>query len=152
MYPATIEALADYPARILLTTGDGFGTRGAGTPPPNFHIESWWPQADVLGAASAVIGHGGFGTTITALAAGLPQVILPLFAADQFLNAARVDEVGAGVHVEGGIGGVGVLPAALDAVLDEPAHRTTAGRIAGEIAALPPRSAAVPLVEALAAR
>jgi UDP:flavonoid glycosyltransferase YjiC (YdhE family) len=49
------------------------------------------PTADV------VLGHGGFGTTQAALAAAVPQVVLPLFSFDQFLNAERVAAVGVGV-------------------------------------------------------
>ena len=36
------------------------------------------------------IGHGGFGTTMTALAAGVPQLVILRFASDQFLNADLV--------------------------------------------------------------
>ena len=52
--------------------------------------------ADILGEAAVVVGHGGSGTTLEALAAGVPQVVAPLFA-DQPYNAARVAVVGAGV-------------------------------------------------------
>jgi UDP:flavonoid glycosyltransferase YjiC (YdhE family) len=37
--------------------------------------------------ARAMIGHGGFGTTMTGLANGVPMVVVPLFAMDQFFNA-----------------------------------------------------------------
>ncbi len=53
-----------------------------------------WPHV------AAMVGHGGFGTTTTALAAGVPQVVIPLFAADQWLNARRVQDLGAGLMVE----------------------------------------------------
>jgi len=44
--------------------------------------------------ASALVGHGGFGTTMIGLAAGVPQVATPVFSADQFLNAQRIaDEI-----------------------------------------------------------
>ena len=48
-----------------------------------------------------MIGHGGFGTTMAALAAGVPQVVVPLFAIDQFVNAEQVAAVHAGVQVLG---------------------------------------------------
>ena len=51
--------------------------------------------------AAAMIAHGGSGSTLTALAWGLPMVLLPLFA-DQPANARRVDESGAGVLLDGG--------------------------------------------------
>jgi UDP:flavonoid glycosyltransferase YjiC (YdhE family) len=44
---------------------------------------------------AAVFHHGGVGTTARALAAGTPQLILPL-AFDQMDNAARVRRLGAG--------------------------------------------------------
>jgi UDP-N-acetylglucosamine:LPS N-acetylglucosamine transferase len=44
--------------------------------------------------AALLIGHGGFGTTMTAVAAGGPQFVLPLFSSDQFQNAERVEAVG----------------------------------------------------------
>jgi UDP:flavonoid glycosyltransferase YjiC (YdhE family) len=44
-------------------------------------------------------GHGGSGSTLGALAAGVPLAVLPLFA-DQPQNARRGAEVGAGVAVE----------------------------------------------------
>jgi UDP:flavonoid glycosyltransferase YjiC (YdhE family) len=40
-----------------------------------------------------VIHHEGAGTTLSALAAGVPQVVVPQ-GADQFLNAASVSERG----------------------------------------------------------
>jgi glycosyltransferase len=101
-------------------------------------------------AAGAVVGHGGFGTTMTALAAGVPQVVIPLFAADQFDNAERIDAVGAGVCLDGGPEAVTGVPKALDAVLHEPRFRGAAQRIADEIAALPPADAAVALIERIA--
>ena len=62
----------------------------------NVHVEQWVPQADVLAHAALVVCHGGSGTTLGALAAGRPLVVVPLFA-DQPFNAARAGIVGAGV-------------------------------------------------------
>ena len=50
----------------------------------------------MLAGASAAVGHGGAGTTLSALAAGCPLVVVPLFA-DQPYNAVRVAVSGAGV-------------------------------------------------------
>ena len=55
-------------------------------------------QADVMADAILVVCHGGAGTTLGALAAGVPLVVFPLFA-DQAANAACVDHAGAGVAV-----------------------------------------------------
>ncbi len=98
-------------------------------------------------ACAAVVGHGGFGTTMLTLASGLPQVVMPLFSSDQFLNAARIDEVGAGFCLEGGAEAAGAVPDQLRRLLGEPSYRETAEQIAGEIAALPDVSTAVPIIE-----
>ena len=63
--------------------------------PSHIRIEQWVPQADVLARAAAVVCHGGAGSTLGALAAGLPLVVVPLFA-DQPLNASRVAAAGRG--------------------------------------------------------
>ncbi len=51
----------------------------------------------MLAHASAMVGHGGFGTTMGALAAGVPQVVVPLFSFDQVVNGDHVAAVGAGL-------------------------------------------------------
>ncbi|SDX61761.1 L-noviosyl transferase [Amycolatopsis xylanica] len=56
------------------------------------------PLSEVLRASDAVIHHGGQGTSLTALAAGLPQLVLPQFA-DQFENAAAIVRSGAGIRL-----------------------------------------------------
>jgi glycosyltransferase len=150
IYPAVIGTLADAPFRVLLTTGEGVEPASLGPLPDNVHVECWWPQADVMPVAAAVVGHGGYGTTMSTLAAGLPQVVIPLFAADQFINGARVAELGAGICLDGGIDAVASLPDALEKVLGESSYRTTAVSIADEMASLPEISASVPVLEQLA--
>jgi UDP:flavonoid glycosyltransferase YjiC (YdhE family) len=91
--------------------------------------------------------HGGSGTTYGALAAGLPVVVVPLFA-DQSANARAVAGAGAGLVVDperdaetGDIDLTGDLAArvtdALAAVLASPPHRAAARRVAAEMAAAP---------------
>jgi rhamnosyltransferase subunit B len=53
------------------------------------------PFSQLLPRAAALVHHGGIGTTAQALAAGVPQLVMPL-AHDQFDNAARVRRLGAG--------------------------------------------------------
>jgi MGT family glycosyltransferase len=150
IYRAVVDALAEFPARILLTTGQGVDATTLGTVPAHIRVEPWWPQADVMPAAAAMVGHGGFGTTMGALAAGVPQVVAPLFAADQFLNAARVDAIGVGRQVLGGENAAALIADALHDVLTTPDFRTCAGAIAAEIAGLPAVATAVPIIEAVA--
>ena len=51
-------------------------------------------------ARAAVVTHGGHGSTLGALAHGVPVVVLPLFALDQWFNAAAVARAGAGVALD----------------------------------------------------
>ena len=101
--------------------------------------------------ASAMVGHGGFGTTLGALVAGVPQVVVPLFSYDQAINAAHVHEVGAGIHLEGGPAAMDRLPYAVSTVLDDARYRTGAEAVAAEIASLPTLSETVATIEGLAA-
>ena len=87
IYGVALEACADLPARVLLTTGAGIAEGALGTPPEHVRVARWVPQADVLPHARVVVCHGGSGTTLGALAAGVPLVVAPLFA-DQPQNGA----------------------------------------------------------------
>jgi UDP:flavonoid glycosyltransferase YjiC (YdhE family) len=150
LYPAALAALADLPVRVLMTTGTKLETGELGPVPPNARVEAWWPQHDVLPHAAAVVGHGGFGTTIAALAAGVPQVVVPLFAHDQFVNAAHVAAVGAGVWLDGGPAGVQRLSSTLSDFLDSSVFAEGAAEVARQMAALPPVADCVAALEELA--
>ena len=50
----------------------------------------------MLAHAAAMVGHGGAGTTLSAMSAGCPLVTVPLFG-DQPANGARIAIAGAGV-------------------------------------------------------
>ncbi|EHR52769.1 glycosyl transferase, UDP-glucuronosyltransferase [Saccharomonospora marina XMU15] len=54
------------------------------------------PLSEVMRTCVAAVHHGGQGTTLTALAANLPQLVLPVFD-DQFDNAEAVERSGAGM-------------------------------------------------------
>ena len=136
LYGAALAAAAELPARVLMTVGRELDVDALGPLPANVHVESFVPQVDVFGHASLVVTHGGSGTTLGALAAGLPLVVVPLFA-DQPDNARRVEAVGAGVVAEP----TGVRDA-IETVLGEAKFARAAQRLAVEIAWLPPTDAA----------
>ena len=150
LYPAVLETLADSPVRVLMTTGAGFDPAQLAPLPANAWAERWWPQEAAMAEAALVIGHGGFGTTMTALRAGVPQIVMPLFAFDQFFNAQRVDAVGAGIELRGDLEAVEALPAAVRTLLGEPRFADGARSVAAEIAALPDVGATVAVLEDLA--
>jgi UDP:flavonoid glycosyltransferase YjiC (YdhE family) len=162
LYRAAIEALAALPARILLTVGEPRDHAELGALPPNVTVERWVPQDEVLPRAAAVVTHGGLGSTLGALAHGVPLVVLPLFSLDQWFNAAAVARAGAGVALDGerhtrrgvdlpGAETLAALRPAVEQVLSDSSARRQAERIAAEIRGLPPVEEAVPALEAVAA-
>ena len=152
IYRSVLDALAGEPVRVLMTTGRGVDPSSLEPVPANARVEQWLPQADVMPHADVVVGHGGFGTTMAALAGGVPQVVTPLFAYDQFVNAEQVAAVGAGVCLDGGPEAVPALAEALATVLADPTYKEKAQGVATAMAALPPVNSAVALLEELAGR
>jgi rhamnosyltransferase subunit B len=61
--------------------------------PPAVRHFAFIPFSQVLPQAAALVHHGGIGTSAQALAAGVPQVVMPL-AHDQFDNAERLRRLG----------------------------------------------------------
>ena len=102
---------------------------------------------EIMPHVAAMVGHGGFGTTLLGVAAGVPMAVVPLFAGDQRMHAARVAAAGAGIAVAGGPSAVPGLAEPVMRLLEEPSYRAAALSIAEEIAALPEVADAVPLIE-----
>ena len=152
LYRSVLDALAGEHLRVLMTTGRALELSSLAPWPANARVEQWWPQATVLPHTDVVVGHGGFGTTMMALAAGVPQVVIPLFASDQFINAERMAAIGAGVRLDGGPDAAPFLAQALADVLGEPACAATARRVAAAMAELPEVASSVSFMEELARR
>lgn len=89
-----VEAVADLPVRALLLAGKGLDV----PTPAGIHVSEWVPHAAVMPAASLCITHGGLGTIQSALACGVPLLVMPhIF--EQAVNGHRVSEIGAGMLV-----------------------------------------------------
>jgi MGT family glycosyltransferase len=117
----------------LVTVGRNVDPGELGALPPRVRVERFVPQAHVLPLAAAVVSHGGSGTTLGALAYGLPLVLVPQ-AADQFDNAARAEKSGVAVVLRPGEVTAASVRAALARVLGDPAFAAAARTIAAEIA------------------
>ena len=162
LYRAAIEALAPLPARILLTIGEDRDHAVLGPLPPNVTVERWVPQDEVLPHAAVVVTHGGHGSTHGALAHGVPAVVLPLFALDQWFNAAAVARAGAGVALDGerhtrraidlpSDETLAALRPAVEHVLADPGPREGARKVAEAMRTLPPVDDAAAALEKIAA-
>jgi UDP:flavonoid glycosyltransferase YjiC (YdhE family) len=141
--------------RVLMTIGSEGDIAELGSLPANAVVERWVPQAEVLSHAAVVVCHGGYGTTVGALVAGVPLVVAPLFA-DQGRNAARVAAVGAGLALPmapsieaADVAGLGEL---VRPVLGDPSFGRAARGIAASARALPHVDAAPAVLEDIAGR
>lgn len=139
-----VEAAGEADADFVITLG-GADPTAFGTPPANVRLMDWVPFNALFAASDAAIHHGGAGTTLTALDAGLPQLVLPQ-GADQFVNAAAVAKSGAGAVVQ---------PQDLDGeriaeLLSDTPMRHAAEAVSAEMAGQPAPADIVPRIIALA--
>jgi hypothetical protein len=131
-----LAALADVDADVLLTTGWQNDPAELQAIPANATVERYVPQEDVLPRCALIVTHAGSGSTLGALAHGIPMLAVP-HAADQFENAAAAAAAGAAIVVmPDDLSERAVRDAAL-ALLSEPKYRDAAHAIAAEIAAMP---------------
>jgi UDP:flavonoid glycosyltransferase YjiC (YdhE family) len=149
VFREALDALADLDAQVLMTVGRQVDPDGLGPLPANAQVRQWLPQDAVLAHAAAMLGHGGFGTTMGALTAGVPQVVSPLFTFDQVVNGDHVASVGAGITTAIWPGAVGRAAAELPRLLADPTYAESSRRVAAAIAELPPPSEAVPVLTGL---
>jgi UDP:flavonoid glycosyltransferase YjiC (YdhE family) len=149
VFREALDALADLDLRVVMTVGRGFDLEGLGPVPDNAHVLPWVPQQDVLAHAAAMIGHGGFGTTMGALAAGVPQVVVPLFSFDQIVNGEHVAAAGAGLTTSRGTDAVERAAAEIPRLLADPAYAESTRRVGAALRDLPPPADVVPVLAGL---
>jgi UDP:flavonoid glycosyltransferase YjiC (YdhE family) len=149
LFERVISGMRELPMNVIVTVGPQLEPRKFGPQPSNVRIERVIPHAVLLPHCDLVVGHGGSGSVIGALVAGLPSVVIPM-GADQPLNAARCEALGVGVALDALSCTPESVREAVLAVLSEPSYRDAAERIRDEIAALPGPAHAVTLLERLA--
>jgi UDP:flavonoid glycosyltransferase YjiC (YdhE family) len=149
IFRAILDGLRDEPINLIVTVGRDQDPAQFGPQPSHIRIERYIPQSRLLSRCDLVLTHGGSGTTMAALAHGLPLVVVPI-GADQPQNAERCAALGAGLVVEAGQAGARALRDAVRTVLRRQSFRQSAGRLRDEIAALPGPDHAVRLLERLA--
>jgi MGT family glycosyltransferase len=124
-----IDALATLPVRALVTAGPALDV-GSLKPTANVTVVASAPHRQVLRHAAVVITHGGHGTVVKALAAGVPMVLLP-HGRDQADTAVRVSMRGAGVTLKRSARPKQIA-AAVRLLLEDASYRAAAQRL-GEV-------------------
>lgn len=148
IFEAFLRALRDEPVDAIVTVGADRDPAEFGPQPPHVHVVSYVSLATVLPRCDLVLSHGGSGTVVAALALGLPQVVIPIFA-DQPENAARVAALGAGQVLGSDARTPEAVSNAVRTVLVDPTYRRNAERIRDEIQALPGLEETVTLLQRL---
>jgi hypothetical protein len=126
-----VDALAQESIEMLVALGED--PARLGPLPASVRAHPWVPLTAALPQCAAVVHHGGAGTCLAALAAGVPQIILPQ-GADQFLNADSLVTRGCALRATAETDELrSVLRAALSGTLDGPV-----AEVRQEIAEMPP--------------
>lgn len=119
----------------LVVGMDPAQVREFGALPPGVVHAGWVPLAQAVTECNLVIHHGGSGTSFSAAAAGVPQVIVPSMT-DQFLTAAILESCGAAMYLRPDQATpTAVLDAATE-LLTNPCYGVAAATLAGEMASL----------------
>ena len=129
---AALDAVGSLKLRALMTTGGTVDVTAIGAIPENVVLREFVPQNAVFPHVSAVLCHGGSGSVLGALAAGLPLVVTPV-SADQPENAVSVAACGAGLAVD--TPKANILAEEVQKVLMNPAYATAARQVATEMVA-----------------
>ena len=125
---AALEALADEPVRVVATTNLMRKARQIEVP-SNATVVDWVSYSQVMPEADLVISHGGHGTSVRALAEGVPILSCPAFG-DMAENGARIMWAGAGLMLPRPLLGPRALRAAARRILREPRFAERAGELA----------------------
>ncbi|HEY4454124.1 MAG TPA: glycosyltransferase [Pseudonocardiaceae bacterium] len=131
-----LAGLADLDVDVVATVGPDIDPTALGPAPRNVHIEQWLSLPALLMRCDAVLCHGGAGTTLAALAHGLPSVLLPR-GADQFPTAAACARAGAATVIPSDAITPDAVRDAVQLILKDESYRIAAERIRDEIAAMP---------------
>jgi MGT family glycosyltransferase len=142
----TLAALAELPVRVLVS-----GPQAIELPlPANAVAQRFVPHDVVLAGAAATVTHCGHGTISASLAHGVPVVGLPNMAADQPYLAMRLEQLDAGIALDGEAPPDRIRDA-VRRVIEDPRHAAAARRLRAAIESAPGVAGAADELEAVAA-
>jgi UDP:flavonoid glycosyltransferase YjiC (YdhE family) len=144
---AAIAAAQALGRRAILLTGSP--PDDIGPLPATIRLFDYLPYSAVFPRAAATVHSGGIGTLAQALAAGRPQLVVPV-AFDQPDNARRTVALGVARSVPFARANARTLERELRALLDAPELATRAQQIGDEVAREDGAQAAAGALESLA--
>ena len=117
-----LQAFDDRRYRVIMSVGRAVDPADLGHVPRNFTVAQYVPQLAVLENADVFITHGGMNSISEAVYYGVPMIVVPN-TIEQALNAARVEQLHAGVYLEPDRLSVEKLLQAVESVLGDPETR-----------------------------
>jgi UDP:flavonoid glycosyltransferase YjiC (YdhE family) len=133
-----MAAAGDVDAEFVLTLGGG-DVSLLGQLPGNVRFVEWAPLDALLENCSAIIHHGGSGTTMTAATAGIPQCVIPQ-GSYQHADVDVIAHRGFGIIADAGSLGTSEC----QTLLKDESMREAAWQVRDELLAMPAPSALVP--------
>ena len=138
-----VEALLAEGFDVTVTTGDGdLGQTIRGAQPTRVRVERWVQLPELLEHCAVVVCHGGAGTVLSALAAGVPLVLLPRGAPSQQRMSAACEKRGLGRAVIWNGANADEVRTAVTEVTSNERFAVAATTIARELAGMPDPSIA----------
>jgi UDP:flavonoid glycosyltransferase YjiC (YdhE family) len=123
-----VDACAGLPARVVVTTGPLVDPSELRLP-PGVDVHRFVPHAELMARSTLLVGHGGHGTTMQALAHDLPVLVLPMDdKTDQPLVGRSLERAGAG-RTLARTSSVGALHTVIGELLADGPHRAAAARL-----------------------
>jgi MGT family glycosyltransferase len=122
---------------LLLAVGRDQDPARFGPQPPQVRIERYLPHALLLPRCDAVVTHGGYGSVMACLDAGVPMVVIPLAGGDQAGNAERCAALGVARVLTAERRTPEAIREAVRDVLGDASYRANAGRLREQIRRLP---------------
>jgi MGT family glycosyltransferase len=127
-YRDCFAALGEEDCQVVLSTGSGVRLEDLGPPPPNFIVQPYVPQLEVLRRAAAFVTHGGMNSVNESLGLGVPVVVIPQMG-EQEIVGRRTEQLGAGVLLTKAGTTVETLRAAVRHVLSDETYRRQAAQV-----------------------
>lgn len=122
-FRACIDAFSDPQYLVVLSVGRAFEPKSLGTTPPNIKVEQYVPQLSILEHADLFITHGGLNSISESISFGVPMIVVPN-TIEQAINAARVEQLQAGLYLNSRQLTSAEIRQAAEAVLAEPAMKS----------------------------
>lgn len=132
---AALRVLDEQEVDVLAAVGPEGDPTALSNSSDRVRVERFVDQARVIPLVDVVVHHGGSGTALAAMAAGVPQVVMPQ-GADQFENAKVLSSTGAARAFLPGQPEA-LLGEHVAAALGDPEMKSAARRLKAEIGRMP---------------